>query len=183
MTLLTIPSLTPTQRQILESLFQEGGLSTNLIAQYVVPGLVRNQVVNELTRLRELQLVSSAALGAGASEEYGWVVRYAGARALGHRVMHTDARYRPPGRAQLDQKAMTLRLQVTMENLNWEYVRPGVYNGRHPKPVETPQRAALVRAVAAHFAATVPSAGTVRLHPSQVPGGLNDWVAWPAGQG
>src|SRR5690349_11103919 len=115
MTLLSIPTLTPTQREILETLFHEGGLSTTLIAQYVVPHLGKNQAVNELTRLRAQHLIASQTIGAGGTEEHCWFLRYDGARALGHRVVHTDARYRLPSTVQLDHKAMTLRLTVTMQ--------------------------------------------------------------------
>ena len=104
-----------------------------------------------------------------------------GARALERVIVHQEARYRVPTLAQLAHKAVSVRLAAILRNLDWVSVRPAPYNSAHPKPVETPQRQALCQAVAFHFAHTAP--GTAgRLPPSQVPGGLNEWVAWPADQ-
>jgi hypothetical protein len=176
-----LPALTKNQRRILEALYEEGGLSTALIAQYVVPNYAKNRTVNALTRLRTLKLVSSQTIGVPGSEEHCWVLTYGGARALERVIIHQEARYQVPTLAQLAHKAVSVRLAATLRNLDWAYVRPAPYNSAHPKPAETPQQQALSRAVAFHFAHTAP--GTAgRLHPSQVPGGLNDWVAWPADQ-
>jgi hypothetical protein len=181
MTSLTVPKLNRTQRHILQTLFDEGGLNTRLIERYVVPARSRREVGKELARLRdEGHLIQSVPLTAEENSEYCWVLTYDGARALNRVVVNTEARYRAPSLAQLEHKAVTLRLVGTLRNLNWEHVRPYPYNSTHPKPADTPQRLALVRAVEAHFARTAPGAGVPRLHPSQVPGGLNDWVAWPA---
>ena len=175
------PPLVKNQRRLLEALFEEGGLSTTLIRRYVVPHFSRSQAVNELSHLRDRGLVASAPLSADGREEHCWVLTYGGARALGRVVVYQEARYQAPSSTQLEHKALTLRLGVSLRTLNWAYLRPYPYNTAHPKPADTPQRLALVRAVAAHFARTPPGAGTPRLHPSQVPEGLNDWVAWPAG--
>ena len=182
MTLLSIPTVTNTQRRILQALFEEGGLSTALIAQYIVPGLSKNQTVNELSRLRSLRLIASQPIGAAGTEEHCWYLRYDGSRVLGRAVLHTEARYRAPTISQLDHKALTLRLIATFHSLNWEFVRPAIYNSVHHKPDATPQHQALYRAVDAHFQRTNPADTPFRLHPSQVPPGLNDWVAWPASQ-
>jgi hypothetical protein len=182
MTLLSIPAVTNTQRRILQALFDEGGLSTALIAQYILPGLSRNQAVNTLRRLRALGLIASRPIGAAGTEEHCWYLRYDGSRALGRAVLHTEARYRVPTISQLDHKALTLRLVATLHSLNWEFIRPAIYNSVHPKPDATPQQQALHRAVAAHFQRTTPADAVARLHPSHVPPGVNDWVAWPARQ-
>jgi hypothetical protein len=178
----TAPKLTAVQQHLLQTLFEEGGLNTHLIAQYVLPALSRRQVGKELVLLRDQGWVRSQALGTDEGSEYCWVITYAGAGALQRAVVHTDTRYRVPSTIQLAQKALRLRLAVTLQTLNWAYLAPQPYNSSHPKPVETPQRQALVAAVAAHFSRTLPGAGVARLHPSQVPAGVNDWVAWPAEQ-
>ena len=180
MNLLTTPKLNRTQRHILQTLFDEGGLNTRLIESYVVPALSRREVGRELQHLRDdLHLIRSQPLTADENSEYCWFLTYAGARALERLVINTEARYRAPSIAQLDHKAVTLRLVVTLRNLNWTYIRPYPYNSTHPKPDDTPQRQALYLAVAAHFGRTPATATAPRLHPSQVPGGVNDWVAWP----
>src|SRR4051812_13783296 len=181
MPLLTLPKLTRNQRRILEVLYEEGGLTTHLIERYVVPHYSAKRTFNELNKLRTWELIRSAPIGAPGSDEFCWVLTYDGTRALERMVVHQDARYRLPSLAQLAHKTQTVRLAVLLRNLNWACVRPYPYNAVHPNPADTPQRLALVRAVAAHFARTPPGVPG-RLHPSQVPGGLNDWVAWPADQ-
>jgi hypothetical protein len=174
--------LSEEQQVILQTLFEEGGLNTRLIATYVLPGQTQRQLAKVLEALRARELIASQALGAAQGSEYCWFLTYAGARALGRRVAHGTACYRAPSREQLAQKGLILALVATLQTLNWQYVRPQPYNAARPKPAETPQRQVLYQAVAAHFARTVPAAGVPRLHPTQVPAGLNDWVAWPAGQ-
>jgi hypothetical protein len=116
---LTRPALTKNQRRILEALYEEGGLSTALIAQYIVPNYAKNRTVNALTRLRTLGLVRSQSLGVPGSEEHGWVLTYGGARALERVIVHQEARYRMPTLAQLAHKAVTVRLAATLRNLDW----------------------------------------------------------------
>lgn len=176
---LTTPHLTGIQQRLLDTLFEEGGLNTKLIERYVLPTLSRRQVGKELAQLRAQHLVASQPLGAAEGSEYCWFITYAGARALNRAVVHTDARYRAPTTIQLAHKALTLRLGATLLNLNWQYIPPYPYNSSHPKPDDTPQRQALYRAVDTHFQRTPPGTTAPRLHPSQVPKGVNDWVAWP----
>lgn len=178
MTLLIDPPLTDTQQYLLRILFEEGGLTTGLLGSCAMRE--RRRVLRALERLREQGLITSQPVGAAG--EHCWWLTYAGARALGHAVGHGEARYRAPSSTQLAQKAEVILLLNHLQMLGWEYLRPVVYNPGHPKPDDTPQRLAIYRAVEAHFQRTPPSTAAPRLHPSNVPVGLNDWVAWPPGE-
>lgn len=180
MTLPLVPGLNDLQSHFLRYLFEEGPLNTGLIHTHLAPAESRRQVGRTLEQLRTRGLVRSEPLGATAHSEFCWIITYAGTRALGHRVVHAEARYRVPADYRLTAKALVLTLRATLDMMSWSYLRPQVYNPGHPKPDDTPQRQALYQAVAAHFARTAADTGAPRLHPSQVPAGLNDWVAWPA---
>jgi len=170
-----VAPLTDPQTQLLRTFFAEGGLTTSLLHYWILPGLERRSLLRELARLRAWGLITGQAQGP--TGEYCWWLTYDGARALGHAVGHGEARYRAPSSEQLAQKAMVLQVLAVFHLLSWQYLRPAVYNPGHPKPADTPQRQALYRAVEAHFQRTAPEAAD-RLHPSHVPAGLNDWVAW-----
>jgi hypothetical protein len=178
MTFLTTPSLTDSQTRLLRTFFAEGGLTTSLLNYWILPSLDRRSLLRELARLRDQGLITGQALGT--TGEFCWWLTYDGARALGHAVRHGEARYRAPNPTHLAQKPMVFQLLSIFQMMSWQYVRPAVYNPGHPKPDDTPQRLAIYRAVEAHFQRIPPGSDVPRLHPSHVPNGLNDWVAWPA---
>lgn len=172
---------TPNQRRILEALYEEGGLSTPLLAQYVLADLSPSQLNRELMQLQMLGLVR----GQPVQHCLCWVLSYDGTRTLGHTPIHGEARYRFATISQLAARTLTLQLTMTLRSMGWAWVRPLSYNPGHPKPDDTPQYQAVYRAVEYHFRhapADPDDADTLSaplLHPSHVPAGLNDWVAWP----
>jgi hypothetical protein len=177
--------LTEPQEHILQALLTEGGLSTAQLMLYVLPDLPNWRIYRELHRLRAAGLVRGTRFYPleGHKHEVCWTLCAAGARALAQPYPHRHQPYRLPTPAQLAYKSMTLEINAALHDLGWTVLRPTFYNRHRPKPLLTPQSEVVRRAVQHHFAATaVPPIEAlvppVRLHPEQVPAGLNDWVAW-----
>jgi hypothetical protein len=172
---------TPSQQRLLRALYDEGGLSTALLAQYVAADLSKSRLHRALTQLQAGGLIRSQLV----QQERCWVLHYNGTRALGCTPVHGEARYRFPTISQLAAKALSLQLTMTLRGLGWTWVRPVHYNPSHPKPDATPQYQAVYRAVAYHFQQHMEGAPDAAaraapiLHPSHVPAGQHDWVAWP----
>jgi hypothetical protein len=173
------------QIQILRGLYEYGGLTTSQIRHFIVPALSPSRAFRELNSLRTTKRVRSISLvpTEGRSELY-WSLRPAGARMIGHTRIDRHCPSRIPNHIQIAHKTTILEIASILEDAGWWYIRPMRYNSRHPKPDQTPQRTAIQYAVQHHFdhqPPTLPGAGmtlAATLHPSQVPVGLNDWVAW-----
>lgn len=178
-------TLSEVQIQILRGLYEYGGLTTSQIQHFIVPALSASRAYRELSGLRTAKRVRSTPLvpTEGRSELY-WSLRPAGARVIGHARIDRHCPYRIPNHIQIAHKTTILEIASILEDAGWQYVRPVRYNNRHPKPNQTPQRTVIQYAVQYHFdhtALTLPGVSTTMttaLHPSQVPVGLNDWVAW-----
>lgn len=181
-----LAALTEPQQHILRALLDEGGLSTSQLMLYVLPDLPNWRIYRELHRLREAGLVRGTRFYPLETHKHEvcWTLCAAGAQALAQPYPHRHQPYRLPTPGQLAHRSMGLEVGAALHDLGWTTLRPTAYNPRCPKPPLTPQSAIVRRAVQQHFAATA-GAGDgatrppVRLHPDQVPAGLNDWVAWP----
>lgn len=163
--------------RVLTSLFEHGGLTTSLLRQYIIPDVAVPNAV--LTRLYTLGLVSRMLGYNGVTRESCWFLRVDGARQLNKVPQRGHAIYKLPTPLQLLQKESVLHLVQYFRSMDWCYLQPQLYNSAKPKPAETPQYQALYRVIEQQFNSKAATPTRPCLHPSHIPPGLNDWVAWP----